>query len=295
MPWDRVHDEAEVLEHYILRSRAPDRGQPRQPDARPPRRPDPHLGARPAADRRPPWPSWSRAGRDLRARLRLDPRDAPLSRRARASAPGPAAGHGRRAFGGRCRSRSMGVSTPWAASWPTRCGSRSGRSEPTGPLIRRSRLRWPGHRVGGGRADCRGRPSRRGSGRRRRAALSRRPCPRARTSLALPRPGVHRRGRLHRPGQLRHQHRRRSAVRLHAAVGGGGRQPDGDVDPDPVGQARDRHRQEPPGAVSRHILAGPRSASDTGRDRRHVDRHRRGRQPRSVSTCRSAYRCSLPG
>jgi hypothetical protein len=47
--------------------------------------------------------------------------------------------------------------------------------------------------------------------------------------------------------------------------------------------------------VSRHILAGPRSASDTGRDRRHVDRHRRGRQPRSVSTCRSAYRCSLPG
>ena len=89
---------------------------------------------------------------------------------------------------------------------------RRGREPEPGRSIRPSRLRSrPRHALEAGEADGRGRPSRRGGGRPRRAALARRPRPRARTGLALPRPGVHRRRRLHRPGQLRHQHRRRSA------------------------------------------------------------------------------------
>ena len=47
VPWDRVHEEAEALEHVL--SRVPggaDRGQARAPDARPARRPDPHRRPR---------------------------------------------------------------------------------------------------------------------------------------------------------------------------------------------------------------------------------------------------------
>ena len=45
------------------------------------------------------------------------------------------------------------------------------------------------------------------------------------------------------PGQLRHQHPGRRAVRLHAALGDRGQQPDGHARPDPVGQAGHRHGQ----------------------------------------------------
>ena len=42
VPWDRVHEEAEALEHVHLRgARGADRGEARQPDARSARRPDP--------------------------------------------------------------------------------------------------------------------------------------------------------------------------------------------------------------------------------------------------------------
>ena len=46
------------------------------------------------------------------------------------------------------------------------------------------------------------------------------------------------------PGQLRHEHRRRRAVRLPAAVGRPAGERDGDADPVPLGQAGDRHRPQ---------------------------------------------------
>ena len=55
-----------------------------------------------------------------------------------------------------------------------------------------------------------------------------------------------RRGRrLPRPRQRREQHDRRRQVRLPAGVGGRARQRHGVAHPVPLGQARDRHRQEP--------------------------------------------------
>ena len=83
MPWDRVHDEAEVLEHYIsedLEERIA--AAARRPGARPARRPDPgsrpdhhRSGSRDPADR-------ARAGRRRRLHpgVGRTPRDAPLPR-----------------------------------------------------------------------------------------------------------------------------------------------------------------------------------------------------------------------
>ena len=61
--------------------------------------------------------------------------------------------------------------------------------------------------------------------------------------------------RLHRPGQLRHEHRRRLEVRLHARVGDRRLEPDGDAHPDAVREARHRHRTEPPRGLPRALLA----------------------------------------
>ena len=115
-------------------------------------------------------------------------------------------------------------------------------------------------------------------------------------SAAVPRPGVHRLRRVHRPGQLRHQYRRRLAVRLHAGLGDRRRQPDGDADPDAVGEARDRHRSQPAGALPRALLP-PHARSASG------SRPRRSRWPpispsssvpRSASTCCSGWTSSRP-
>ena len=63
MPWDRVHEEAEVLEHAI----SPELSeliarQARQPDPRSARRPDPHRRGRDRGDaRRARSPTWRRA------------------------------------------------------------------------------------------------------------------------------------------------------------------------------------------------------------------------------------------
>ena len=47
VPWDRVHEEAEALEHVLSRvPRVADRGEAGRPDARPARRPDPDRVAR---------------------------------------------------------------------------------------------------------------------------------------------------------------------------------------------------------------------------------------------------------
>ncbi len=100
--------------------------------------------------------------------------------------------------------------------------------------------------------------------------------------LALPRPRLRRRRRLHRPRQLRDQHRRRRQVRLPAALGDPLGQPDRDGRPDPVGEARHRDRQEPRRALPRALLAPHLDrALDPGRDRRDGDRHRRGRRRRA--------------
>ena len=90
MPWDRVHDEAEVLEHYIseeLEERiAAALGDPsHDPHGDP--IPDRELASRRSTAR--PWPS-SRPAREgtFAPRLRLRSRDAPLPRRARDRARG---------------------------------------------------------------------------------------------------------------------------------------------------------------------------------------------------------------
>ena len=128
----------------------------------------------------------------------------------------------------------------------------------------------------------------------RRAPLARRALAWHRAPLALPRPGVHRRRRLHRPGQLRHQHRRRSQVRLSAALGGGRGEPDRDADPDAVGEARDRDRQEPAGALPRDLLHGARRSASGCRPRssRWPATSPRSSARRSASTCCSGSRCS---
>ena len=115
-------------------------------------------------------------------------------------------------------------------------------------------------------------------------------------AVAVPRPGLHRRDRLRRPGQLRDQHRRGLEVRLPAAVGHPGLEPDGDADPDDERQARHRHGRQPRRG-QRASASRARCASSSG------CRPRRSRWPptwpsssarRSASTCSSACRCCPP-
>ena len=93
------------------------------------------------------------------------------------------------------------------------------------------------------------------------------------------RPGVRRLDRLRRSGQLRHQHRGRRPLRLPPALGRARGELDGHADPVPVGQARDRHRQQPsrelPGALPALDVLG-----NVGAGRDHLDVHRHRRVPR---------------
>ena len=97
------------------------------------------------------------------------------------------------------------------------------------------------------------------------------------------RPGVRRRRRVHRPRQLRHEHRRRGEVRLHAGLGDRRREPDGDARPVPVGQDGHRDRPQPAGAVPRalqeagHARAVAAGGGDRDRDRPGGVRRRRDR------------------
>ena len=111
MPWDRVHEEAEVLEHHISEELeeliAAKLGQPAR---------DPHGDPIPSreldiADGRDGGrcpSSRSGSGGDLRAGLRQRPRDAPLPRRARDPARRRAAGDRARALRGPDRGRGRG-------------------------------------------------------------------------------------------------------------------------------------------------------------------------------------------
>ena len=87
---------------------------------------------------------------------------------------------------------------------------------------------------------------------------------------AAARPGVRGLHRLRRPGELRHQHRRRRQVRVPAAVGRPRGEPDGDADPVPVGQARRRDRCQPardvPRAVRQPCVVGAVGAGGADRD-----------------------------
>ena len=96
---------------------------------------------------------------------------------------------------------------------------------------------------------------------------------------AVPRARVHRVHRLHRPGNFATNVAAGCEVRLSAALGRRRREPDGDGDPDAVGEARDRHRQEPARGLPGELLAPVVGAAlDPGRGDR--DGHRPGGVPR---------------
>ena len=213
VPWDRVHDEAEVLEHVLSEELeeliAAKLGNPTH---------DPHGDPIPTRD--------------------LDHRGARHRAPARRSSPAPAAAS--------CASPTP---TPRCCATSPSAGSRPATSfevvdkQPfDGPLfvaLRRRRCTcsaasWPrAMRVEVSARERRHRrptpPPRADAAALPRASeLAARAGPRARRAAAA-RPGVRRRGRLRRPGQLRHQHRRRREVRLPAAVGDPRREPDGDA------------------------------------------------------------------
>ncbi len=111
------------------------------------------------------------------------------------------------------------------------------------------------------------------------------------------RAGVRRIDRLRRPGQLRHEHRRRRPLRLSAAVGRPGRQPDGDAGAVPVGQARHRHRTEPAPGGTGPLPAGLHVGHvGAGRGDGDVHRHRRvpGRGARLEPSLRRAATAGGP-
>ena len=123
---------------------------------------------------------------------------------------------------------------------PSRLGVECGQNE---------RPRWNEREVNaeaGGRAQpgpVVSTPSGRSRGR---LAAERRPRLRPRPLLAraapLPRAGLHRHHRLHRPRQLGDQHRRRLRVRLHAALGRLAEHAHAHLPAAPLRQARHRHR-----------------------------------------------------
>ena len=82
--------------------------------------------------------------------------------------------------------------------------------------------------------------------------------------------------RVRRPRQLRDQRAGRRRVRLPAAVGRAGGEPGRDGDPVPVGQDRDRHRPQLPRGRPRALPARVHLGNvGASRDHGDVDRHRR--------------------
>ena len=134
-------------------------------------------------------------------------------------------------------------------------------------------------RTGQPEATRRGRSPRRSRGRPRGAAFARRAGARPGTGLALPRPRLHRRRRLHRPWQLRHQHRRWRQVRIPAALGRPGANLIAMVVQTQSAKLGHRDGQEPSGALPRELSPARLDRHvDSGRDRGDVVRRRRGRR-----------------
>ena len=75
-------------------------------------------------------------------------------------------------------------------------------------------------------------------------------------ALRLHGAGLHGLGRLHGPGQLGDRHRRRGAVRLHAALRRHALEPDGDPPAGALGAPRHRHRARPRPGLPR-LLSAP--------------------------------------
>ena len=103
MAWDRVHDEADALEHvHQPRARAADRREARQPDARSARRPDPRRARwRSTRERRRASTRSSPGSRGRFVRVSdSDRRDAALPGTSRASRSAPSRGPRRQPFGG---------------------------------------------------------------------------------------------------------------------------------------------------------------------------------------------------
>ena len=235
VPWDRVHAEAEVLEHVLsegLEERiAAKLGEPTH---------DPHGDPIPALDGTLVEPET--VGLDaLAAGDRDGSSGSPTATRScSVSSPiwGSAPATSSRSWPGECAPGRQRIGS--GPPSPGRCASRS-RPE-RDPVRRRARPARP----------C---PSRRGRDDQGGAGGPRRRAARPPRAVAVRRPGLHRLGRVRRPWQLRHRRRRRRQVRLPAALGGARREPDGDARPDPVGEARDRDRPQPrrglPGAASR--------------------------------------------
>ena len=283
--------------------RGADRGGARRSRPRPARRPDPrprphdHRPGHPACRCSSSKPGMRRApscGSPTAAR-----RCCAILAAERGSVPGTELRVLRREpFGGAVVVAVEGASARSAPTWRRGCSSSrrtrleraaGGTAAPGGAAGARRGQR-PDHVRG------RRRPPGRGPGRRCRQALARRQAPRAQAAVAVPRPGLRRLGRLHRSRQLRDEHRLRRPVRLHAALGRPRGEPDRDGRADAVGEARDRHRQEPARALPcRSFPARPRSGSGSRPSSlRWRPTSPRSSAPRSASTCCSGSRCSGP-
>ena len=292
MPWDRVHDEAEVLEHYIsedLEERIADGA--RRSRARSARRPDP--GARPD-DRRPTTTvalAELEPGRRRRSSRRVSDGDPEMLRYPRPARDPP----GVRARGPRRASRSAARSSSRSAAREHALGpelaarmrvaggdasERPASKEAIAPAPRppeRRRRRPDGHSTSRpsfpGEAAVADAARRSLDGHRRGL----------RAALALPRPGVHRlRSPTSTPATSRPTSppaRKFGYLLLWVVLA---REPDRDGGPDAVGEARDRDRQEPARALPREVLPAQLDRPlDPGRGGRDGDRHRRGRRRRA--------------
>ena len=300
MPWDRVHDEAEVLEHYIseeLEERIAE--QARRPEPRPARRPDPEPRARRSPPTRRSPRSSSRPG-TTRVFARVSDRDPEMLRYLdeRGIRPGAElAGHAAASRStGRCSSRSSGdehaLGSGLAAAMRVSAGVGLNRALDASDGV--DRRRPSRHRPRPTTARGR-RASRRGGGRPRRARA--RSTGRVAGSARLwpfLGPAFIAAVAYIDPGNFATNIARRRAVRVPAALGRRRREPDRDADPDPVGEARHRDRQEPAGALPRDVLA-PHARSASG-CRPSSSRWRptspRSSARRSGSTSCSGSRCS---
>ena len=227
---------------HLRGARGADRRAARRPDARPARRPDP----RPPTSRSTRAQSVALDALEVGARgrfVRVSDADPEMLRYLAERGIAPGADAARSSSASRSAARSSRASatrrTCSAAALARAMRVEVGAHEPRRRATRAAAPRRPAAPAGldpetaahaRSRATCE------------RLARARRG---SRTTLARPRPGVRRVRRLRRPRQLRDEHRRRRELRLPAAVGAARREPHGDADPEPVGEARHRDRQQP--------------------------------------------------
>ena len=132
MPWDRVHAEAEVLEHVLSEElERADRRAPGRPDRRSARRSDPHASSSRSRSARPTaWTSCRSVPPGASCACRTPTRRccATWPSRASRSAIASRSSIASRSVG-RCSCASASASIRSAARWPARCASRPRRPE----------------------------------------------------------------------------------------------------------------------------------------------------------------------